>query len=187
MTLSNYLHSQPAHQFSFLIFKRCHVIHGIAGRQDNMCFARSLSTDHPRWLELQYLSMPEPVTSEDSRRQKQWLTPKRFCLGLRDLWRPSLSHLGWGPPLNKMRVLATGKMLQKGWSGEWLGYIIFYISQLGASCRVLGAAWRICSYSMGDLVPWESGVLATGSPAKSLILVITPLEKFSMLNTMPYL
>lgn len=40
---------------------------------------------------------------------------------------------------------------------------------------------------MGDLVPWESGVLATGSPAKSLILVITPLEKFSMLNTMPYL
>lgn len=133
MTLSNYLHSHSAHQFSFLIFKRCHVIHGIACRQDNMCFPRSLSTDHQHCLELQYLSMPEPVTSEDSRRQKQRLTPKRFCLRLRDLWRPSLSHLGSGPPLNKTRVLATGKMLQKGWSGEWVGYIIFYRSHLGAS------------------------------------------------------
>ena len=43
----------------------------------------------------------------------------------------------------------------------WVHYLLYKPawSQLQ---RVLGAAWRICSYSMGDLVPWESEVLATG-------------------------
>ena len=68
----------------------------------------------------------------------------------------------------------------------WVHYLLYEPpwSQLH---RVLVAARRIFSYSMGDLIPWESGVLATRPPVKSLITVITPLEKFSMLNTMPYL
>ena len=36
---SKYLYSHSTHQLSFLIFKRCHGIHGIACRHDNMCFS----------------------------------------------------------------------------------------------------------------------------------------------------
>ena len=72
------------------------------------------------------------------------------------------------------------------WWMTWVHYLLYKRpwSQLHS---ILVAAQRIFSYSMGDLIPWESGVLATRPPVKSLITVITPVEKISMPNTMPYL
>ena len=49
----------------------------------------------------------------------------------------------------------------------WVHYLLYKRpwSQLHS---ILVAAQRIFSYSMGDLIPWESGVLATRPPVKSL-------------------